>query len=166
MRRVREKYGKTTRDVAGAARELGIDWNGEAVSRIERGKRELRLGEFLRLPAVLTLTVNHVVLLGELLHSDVGIDGEWAIVLNARYLLAEPCWTDVRDHVRELLEHDRQAIQTARLPAEGVSLHDERERRLIESGVDLSNPTHVRTARSWITRRLKQELRDSEETGA
>lgn len=37
---------------------------------------------------------------------------------------------------------------------------DERERRLLESGADLSNPATVRTLRGHLTRQLMTELRD------
>ncbi|MEV0994809.1 helix-turn-helix transcriptional regulator [Nonomuraea sp. NPDC050202] len=40
------------------------------------------------------------------------------------------------------------------------SMAQERERRLLESGADLSQPTKVRTLRGHITRQLMAELRD------
>jgi hypothetical protein len=41
-----------------------------------------------------------------------------------------------------------------------ISPTDEREKRLLNSGADLSNPTSVRTLRGHITRQLMTELRD------
>jgi hypothetical protein len=41
-----------------------------------------------------------------------------------------------------------------------ISPSSERERRLLASGADLSNPTSVRTVRGHITRQLMAELRD------
>lgn len=41
-----------------------------------------------------------------------------------------------------------------------VTLEQERERRLLASGEDLSNPTRLRTVRGHLTRTLTQELRE------
>jgi hypothetical protein len=41
-----------------------------------------------------------------------------------------------------------------------MSFRKERERRLLESAEDLTNPNHVKTVRGNITRQLMRELRD------
>ena len=71
MRRIRESRAKVLHDVATAARDLGLTWDPSAVSSIETGKRDLTLEEFLALPLVMTLALNEIVTLADLLEADV-----------------------------------------------------------------------------------------------
>jgi hypothetical protein len=202
MRRAREARGKVLADVGAAAREVGLNWDAAAVSRIETGKRQLTFEEFLALPDVLTLACDEPVTLSELVAPD---GRETIATTTVLPLLAEAYWTtdrlpeweSLRGYVTKDLDRAKREVQLAGTPAEekksaeewreiaeafGVtagevrgallelskkggtwgspSLYSERERRLLQSGEDLSNPTRIRTVRGWITRELMQELGD------
>ncbi len=203
MRRVREAHAKVLLDVANAARDRGLTWDASAVSRIETGRRALTLDEFVALPLVMTLAVNEVITMVDLLagpaYDAMDNFGRPLFLLDVHMLLAEPHmsrhrwsgWTKLSGWVAEKLEKDKREVQAQREPdeddphsydwyretsvelgAEGVSLltamrelwdrtfKGERERRLVESGEDLSNPTRVRTLRGHLTRQMKAELRE------
>src|SRR5215217_2388487 len=70
MRRIREERSKVLHDVASAARELGLTWDASAVSRIETGKRDLTLEEFLAVPLIMTVALNDTVTMADLLKTD------------------------------------------------------------------------------------------------
>jgi transcriptional regulator with XRE-family HTH domain len=211
MRRLRESRAKVLHDVASAARDLGLTWDPSAVSRIETGRREPTLQEFLALPLVMTLAFNEPVTMVDLLEVDsddlsepLQIFGREVLITEVLLPLAEPFIVfadlDVRlkggtpsEVIRKDLDRDKRAAQIAREPAEergnyremqavadelgvnvvklmdacqarwgeyALTLSGERERRLLESGTDLSNPATVRTLRGHITRQLMAELRD------
>ncbi len=212
MRRVRESRGKVLHDVASAARDLGLSWDASAVSRIETGRRDLTLEEFLALPDVLTLTLNEEVNFTDLLVLDredeplLSSFGRTTSMVWVMPMLAQPyvaIWearskvtARINAAVHDRLEEEKRRAQLSREPAEpsyeefraaakelevrpkdlmdavqdlaaqgrwherALVIHDERERRLLESGEDLSNPTRVRTLRGHITRQLMAELRD------
>jgi hypothetical protein len=207
MRRVRETNAKVLYDVAAAARDLGLTWDASAVSRIETGKRDLTLEEFLALPLVLTLALNEIVSLVDLLEMNdeqalnIKSFNQDTFVIPLFAMLAEPWFASpfkadgniVRDTIREHLQTKKIKAQIAREPDEERSLlrelraiaedlgvkpgevmdackalwgehtilpADERERRLRDSGADLSSPTTVRTLRGHISRQLMAELRD------
>jgi transcriptional regulator with XRE-family HTH domain len=67
MRRIREEHGVVLADISRAAKDAGLTWDPSAVSRIETGKRDLTLEEFLALPLVMTLAINQNVTLTQLL---------------------------------------------------------------------------------------------------
>ena len=206
MRRLREDRAVVLRDVANAARDLGLSWDASAVSRIETGRRELSLEEFLALPLVMTLALDETVTMVDLLQVDAEEDhllrsfGRNASTVYVTPMLAEPFLAFrgkskvgeiASGIVREWLDEEKRKAQIAREPDEersaardmqsvadefGVSLSSvfeaynelwdaaslgsERERRLLESGANLSNPTSVRTLRGHLTRQLMAELRD------
>lgn len=70
MRRIRDGRAVVLADVASAARDLGMTWDSSMVSRIETGRRELTLEEFLALPLVMTLALNEPVTLWDLLGAE------------------------------------------------------------------------------------------------
>jgi hypothetical protein len=53
LRTIREKHGWLQDDLAMRARNQGLDWSQATVAAIERGSRELSIGEYLMLKAVL-----------------------------------------------------------------------------------------------------------------
>jgi hypothetical protein len=207
MRRLRESRAKVLHDVASAARDLGLTWDASAVSRIETGRRDLTLDEFLALPLVMTLALNDTVTMVDLLQVDIDRDvfvksfERTPSILNVLAMLAEPYVAFVKpqyadkpgESARPYLEAAKVSAQVAREPAEERSSYremqaladefdvrvkevmaacsalwgehtlspsGERERRLRNSGADLSNPASVRTLRGHITRQLTAELRD------
>ena len=210
MRRIRESRAKVLQDVSTAAKEVGLRWDASQVSRIETGKRDLTVEEFLALPLVMTLALDDQVTLVDLLEMHWGVGGtelylrtfnRTTPVLPVLAMLAEPWiasakpeyYAKVGEVFREYLEEDKRELQADRAPDPDrhtyqawaaiaaefgvsitelmdaskalwgdytISLDQERERRLIESGVDISSPTSVRTQRGHITRQLMAELRD------
>jgi transcriptional regulator with XRE-family HTH domain len=123
MRRIRETRGKTQLDVADAARAIGPAWTTTVVSRIEGGRRDLTLEEFLALPLVLTLALNQSVTLVDLLstvdeHPYVSSYGRRGHITDVQALLAEPGVLALRismipDHVRDTLDRGRRQAQIA-----------------------------------------------------
>jgi hypothetical protein len=132
MRRVRESRAKVLYDVATSARELGLTWDASAVSRIETGKRDLSLEEFLALPLVMTLALNETVTLVDLLEMDVeqairieSFNQEtYALALFA--MLAEPWLAFLRpedrnipgETIRDHLQQKMTDVHIARAPKE------------------------------------------------
>src|SRR5947209_3845877 len=53
LRAIREDRGWSQDRLAKRARDCGLNWTRSALAKVERGEREIRLGEFLLLPAVL-----------------------------------------------------------------------------------------------------------------
>src|SRR5438046_196825 len=53
LRAFREDRGWSQDRLAKQARDCGLNWTRSALAKVERGEREIRLGEFLLLPAVL-----------------------------------------------------------------------------------------------------------------
>lgn len=207
MRQLRERRAKVLHDVATSARELGLTWDASAVSRIETGKRDLSLEEFLALPLVMSVALNEVVSLVDLLEMDPeqrifikSFDQE-TFVLPLFAMLAEPWLAFVKlthrdtagETIQAHLQEKMTKVHTARAPDEDPStlretyeiagelgvkpgevtaacqalwgentflLSWEREKRLSNSGADLSSPTTVRTLRGHISRQLRAELRD------
>lgn len=149
MRRLRESRAKVLHDVASAARDLGLTWDASAVSRIETGRRELTLEEFLALPLVMTLALNDTVTMADLLEVDVDLapfvksfDQEPGI-LNVLAILAEPYVAFVKpqyaakpgDYAREYLEEEKVKAQVAREPAEERGSYREMQALADELGV-------------------------------
>jgi hypothetical protein len=210
MRRTREERAKVLHDVASAAREMGLTWDASAVSRIETGKRDLSLEEFLALPLIMTLALNETVTMVDLMMSGEADEllylknfNREIGIIDVLPMLAEP-FVVMGEHdmqleggtlsevVRHFLDRDKRKIQKQRQPAEdpdslrelrdladelgarpgevmdaiktlwgeySITLSSVRERKLLESGEDLSNPNRVRTLRGHLTRQLTAELR-------
>ncbi|MBO3748062.1 helix-turn-helix transcriptional regulator [Streptosporangiaceae bacterium NEAU-GS5] len=124
MRRVRETRDRTRLEVADAARDLGLGWSPALVARIENGRRELTVSEFVALPSVLTLAVNHPVTLADLLTTKdgephVSAFGRPGHIADVQALLAEPGVLALRistipDRVRQTLDRSKRQAQIAR----------------------------------------------------
>ncbi|MFI6732085.1 helix-turn-helix domain-containing protein [Nonomuraea sp. NPDC050451] len=210
MRRIREEHGIVLADVSRAARDLGLTWDPSAISRIETGKRDLNLEEFLALPLVMTLAVNQTVTLVQLLDGlglvtimdsfGRGFIGQYVLAMLAEPALAarpDIAPEKVSAIVSRHLHMDKRTAQARRVDTEERSVHrelqavadelgvhvddvkqatrelwgkytmspyQEREQRLVGSGVDLSQPNKVRTLRGHITRQIMNELREYFET--
>ena len=114
------------RDVADAGLDLGLGWDPSAVSRIETGRRDLTLEEFVALPLVLTLALDEVVTLGDLLEDDEATTAELLPLLGEPYmtLYKVPGWTLARDYVRDELDRWKRHLQAKREPDEVESLEE------------------------------------------
>jgi hypothetical protein len=151
MRRIRESRAKVLHDVATAARDLGLTWDPSAVSRIETGKRDMTLEEFLALPLVMTLALNEIVTLADLLEADVEDElllssfGRFTSLYYVRPMLAEPFlkWIgrekQAAERVRDWLNDQKRRAQVAREPDEERTVAREMQSVADEFGVSLSS---------------------------
>jgi transcriptional regulator with XRE-family HTH domain len=61
LREFREDLGLSQDQFAKRARDCGLNWTRSALAKVERGEREVRLGEFLLLPAVLSVPLSALI---------------------------------------------------------------------------------------------------------
>jgi len=152
MRLLRERRAKVLHDVATAARDLGLTWDASAVSRIETGRRDFTLEEFLALPLLLSLALNETITLADLLRVEEEDEllnnfGRLTTAGPVLALLAEPffeyrSWrgkTEVGRMVREWLNEDKRRAQAKREPAEERSAYRDMEEIAHELGVNVGD---------------------------